>query len=62
MHPDVTPAPPPANPARNEALAGAVARWYRAMAAKYHPDRGGSTEQMQAINDAYAELRRALGV
>jgi hypothetical protein len=39
-----------------------VQRWYWSLCMKYHPDRGGSTEVMQAINDAHERLRRLLGV
>lgn len=31
--------------------------WYRDLALDYHPDRGGSVEAMQAINDAHKRLR-----
>ncbi len=34
---------------------------YRTMALKYHPDRGGCTEAMQAINEFYAILRQVTG-
>jgi hypothetical protein len=30
--------------------------WYRGLCLDYHPDRGGSTEAMQAINDAHERL------
>ena len=30
---------------------------YRVLARLHHPDRGGSTEAMQAINGAYTALR-----
>jgi curved DNA-binding protein CbpA len=30
---------------------------YKALAMKHHPDKGGSTELMQAINQAYERLR-----
>jgi hypothetical protein len=39
-----------------------VREWYRTLARRYHPDMGGTTEQMQAINYAHDELRRLLGV
>jgi hypothetical protein len=35
-----------------------VQTWYRRMALHFHPDRGGSVEQMQTINYAHDELRR----
>ena len=31
---------------------------YRKMAAKYHPDRGGSTEAMVAVNEFWEEISR----
>jgi hypothetical protein len=38
-----------------------IRTWYRTLCLKFHPDRGGSTEQMQAINAAHDELRRLVG-
>lgn len=38
-----------------------ISRWYRELAMKFHPDRGGSHEQMQAINEANDLLKRLLG-
>jgi hypothetical protein len=35
-----------------------VQTWYRRMALRFHPDRGGSHEAMLAINVAHDELRR----
>ena len=35
---------------------------YRVLALKYHPDRGGSHEQMVAINDAHDLLRTLTGI
>ena len=34
---------------------------YRRAAQKYHPDKGGSTEMMQAVNQAYAMLQSNYG-
>ena len=34
---------------------------YRRMASKYHPDRGGSTEAMVAVNEFWEEIGRTLG-
>lgn len=39
-----------------------IARWYRQLALDYHPDRGGSTEAMQIVNDAHRRLRELAGV
>jgi hypothetical protein len=39
---------------------GLVARWYRELTMKWHPDRGGSREGMQAVNDAHDRLRKLL--
>lgn len=33
---------------------------YRRMASKYHPDRGGSTEAMVAVNEFWEEINKAL--
>ncbi len=35
---------------------------YRALARKNHPDRGGSTDAMQALNAVVAKLRAALEI
>ena len=35
-----------------------VAAIYKMLAKKYHPDKGGTTESMQAINDFYTELKK----
>ena len=39
-----------------------VAEWYRRMAMRFHPDRGGSTAAMQAINEANEALKAMLGL
>jgi hypothetical protein len=39
-----------------------ITRWYREMALRYHPDRGGSTEVMQALNHAHERLKELVGV
>jgi hypothetical protein len=31
---------------------GVLSRWYSVLVRRWHPDRGGSVEAMQAINDA----------
>ena len=36
---------------------GRVKSVYRAMAFKWHPDRGGTKEAMQAVNEFYQHLR-----
>lgn len=55
--------PPPPPPPRSGPIVSqeTVSRWYRKLALKYHPDRGGSAEVMQAINDAKEMLLRELG-
>jgi hypothetical protein len=40
-------------PAHFEAV---VRRWYREMCFRFHPDRGGSKEGMQALNEAHQRL------
>jgi hypothetical protein len=39
----------------------AIDELYRALVLAWHPDRGGSTEAMQAVNDFYDRLRRLVG-
>lgn len=39
---------------------GIVSKWYREMAMKFHPDRGGHHEAMVAINFAYERLKEML--
>jgi hypothetical protein len=34
-----------------------IASWYRGLAKDYHPDRGGSIEVMQALNEAHKRLK-----
>lgn len=52
-----------ARPAKSElALPAIAARWYRTLAAKFHPDRGGSHEAMKAINRANDLLLQLAGV
>jgi hypothetical protein len=52
--------PPPGN---TLALTSALIRtWHREMVLRYHPDRGGSHEAMQAINDAHDRLKELAGV
>jgi hypothetical protein len=46
-------------PARMQPL---IARWYRNLVLRWHPDRGGSTQAMQAVNDAHDRLRQMVGV
>jgi DnaJ-class molecular chaperone len=38
-------------------LSDGVKSIYRKLAMKYHPDRGGNTMAMQAINEFYEELK-----
>jgi curved DNA-binding protein CbpA len=39
-----------------------IDRWYRGLVMDYHPDRGGSKEAMQAVNDAHDRLRKLVEV
>ena len=43
-------------------LQEALRSWHRRMALRFHPDRGGSNEQMQSIQEGYEELRRIFGL
>ena len=38
---------------------GELERLYKRMAARRHPDRGGSEEEMKSLNEAYSVLRNA---
>jgi hypothetical protein len=49
----------PAGPTR-KAAEEIVSTGYRALALKFHPDRGGDTAQMQAVNAAAGWLRGQL--
>jgi hypothetical protein len=48
--------PPPVN------WQAVLTEWYRGLALDYHPDRGGSVEAMQAINEAHKRLKRLVGI
>jgi hypothetical protein len=37
-----------------------VKTWYRRLCMRWHPDRGGSDQAMQAVNDAHVLLRELL--
>jgi hypothetical protein len=60
--PGPPPGPPPPPPPPPAVLAGVIDRWHRRLVMLHHPDRGGSTEVMQAINAAVDELRQMIGV
>jgi hypothetical protein len=53
-------APPKAPPAVDWSVV--LRNWYRGLARDYHPDRGGSVEAMNAINEARDRLRQLVGV
>lgn len=38
--------------------AGRIKQIYRTLAVKWHPDKGGTTEAMQAVNEFYEALRQ----
>jgi len=44
--------------AESEMDLGRIKQIYRKLAIKYHPDKGGTTEAMQAINEFYEELKQ----
>jgi hypothetical protein len=54
-----TPEPAPKEP-NGSGVREVVAGWFRKLALKHHPDRGGSDLAMQVLNDAHEELLRAL--
>ena len=39
-----------------------LATWFRGLVKDYHPDRGGSVEVMQAINEAHQRLKKLVGL
>jgi hypothetical protein len=39
-----------------------IRQWYRGLVLDFHPDRGGSHEAMQAINEAHDRLRKLAGM
>jgi hypothetical protein len=43
-------------------LSRIVQQWYRGLVMDYHPDRGGDTKAMQAINDAFDRLKKMTGI
>ena len=53
------PPPPPPPGGGATGVADLVRAWHRQMTLKYHPDRGGTHEQMLVVNDG-AELLRSL--
>jgi hypothetical protein len=53
--------PPPSPPPPPVPWDGILRNWYRGLALDYHPDRGGSVEAMQAINEAHDRLRKMVG-
>jgi Putative quorum-sensing-regulated virulence factor len=55
-----TGARPPRISAVGQSLIGEVRMLFRNMAFKYHPDRGGSDEAMQALNDFHDQVQELL--
>jgi hypothetical protein len=51
--------PEPGLPANLPAI---LRTWYHGLVMKYHPDRGGTKEAMQAINEANDRLRKLVGL
>jgi hypothetical protein len=43
-------------------LPAAITAWHREMSLAFHPDRGGSTQAMQALNAGVDRLRQMLGI
>jgi hypothetical protein len=48
---------PRPTPAPTAGMKEIVQRWFREQAMKHHPDRGGDTKVMQAINEAHDRLK-----
>jgi hypothetical protein len=55
---------PPAGPSDGAVadLPAVIRTWHRTLVMRWHPDRGGSKEAMQAINDAHDLLQKLVGV
>ena len=43
-----------------QTLAGSVRMLFRNLALKYHPDRGGSQDAMQALNELHDQVQELL--
>lgn len=52
---------PAASPGVPVVWSEVISVWYRQMARKYHPDRGGSHEAMLAVADGYERLKELTG-
>jgi hypothetical protein len=39
---------------------GKIRTWWRGLVRDFHPDRGGSVEAMQALNEAHERLKKVL--
>ncbi len=57
--PAAAPRPPKVSPL-GERLGGDVRLLFRNLALKYHPDRGGSHESMQALNEFHDQVQQLL--
>ena len=60
----VAPPPPPPPPPTGHlvAIEKVIRSWHRQMALKYHPDRGGSHEQMLIVNEGAELLKQLAGL
>jgi hypothetical protein len=56
------PGPAPSGSTAVVDLPAVIRQWHRELVLKWHPDRGGSKEAMQAINDAHDLLQKLVGV
>lgn len=57
------PPPPPPPPSGGVAIVEKVIRaWHRQMTLKYHPDRGGTHEQMLLVNEGAELLKKLAGL
>jgi hypothetical protein len=43
-------------------LGAVISTWWREMVMVHHPDRGGRTEVMQALNNAHQRLKQLAGL
>ena len=51
---------PPVKLTGSEITQAKLEQWYRTMALRFHPDKGGTDEQMKVVNACREELERVI--
>jgi hypothetical protein len=54
--------PPEPRPSAALDWSAVIRQWYRGLVLEYHPDRAGSHEAMQVINEAHQRLCKLVGL